>query len=385
MVHILLIEDDSNDAQMVIRLYSQGEDKPRYRITQVSSAEEALIAMSGKHNFDVVVTDNTLPDSHGVHAVANLRHAAPYLPLIIVGNTDNNRLVSAAMKLGVQDYIVKSRLESDSLKRATRYAIERQKAQNLMTLAVENTSRIQEEAELLYQQKRQLIELNRAKDEFISLSSHQLRTPATSVKQYLGMVLEGFAGKVPTHLKVFLRTAYDSNERQLTIINDLLKAAQVTSEKYALRKEKTDIGELARSVIDDYMPIVRIRKQKVSFTQPSGCTARIDSGEIRLVIANLIENASKYSPEGSAITVGVSLQKTAIKITVSDQGVGIPSADIKKIFDKFIRIDNELSDTVSGSGLGLFFVRRIVKLHGGRVKVASHLGSGSTFTVTLPI
>jgi signal transduction histidine kinase len=116
-----------------------------------------------------------------------------------------------------------------------------------------------------------------------------------------------------------------------------------------------------------------------------GCTARIDSGEIRLVIANLIENASKYSPEGSAITVGVSLQKTAIKITVSDQGVGIPSADIKKIFDKFIRIDNELSDTVSGSGLGLFFVRRIVKLHGGRVKVASHLGSGSTFTVTLPI
>jgi signal transduction histidine kinase len=391
MIHILLVEADSTVARVISDLYNHNlkTKRPKYRFTIVRTIAEALnlLSMSSTSagKYDAIISDETLPDARSIYLITNLRHAALYLPLIVIGTSDNDHLISVAMKAGIQDYLRKDHLESETLQRATRYAIERQKAQNLMTLAVENASHIQEEAKLLNQQKKQLIELNRAKDEFISLSSHQLRTPATSVKQYLGMVLEGFAGKVPAHLRVFLRTAYDSNERQLTIINDLLKAAQVTSEKYALRKEKTDVSNLIKSVLDDYMPIIRIRKQHVNYTESADCEARIDAGEIRLVLANLIENASKYSPEGTTITVTAKCRKSTIKIMMQDQGVGIPPTEVKKIFEKFIRIDNELSDTVSGSGLGLYFVRRIVRLHGGRIKVDSELGNGSTFIVTLPL
>jgi signal transduction histidine kinase len=384
MIRLLLVEADAKIAQAISELYNNGL-KPKYRIQTVTTIEQALATLSKANKYDAVIADESLPDARGVQVIASLRHVALYLPLMIIGDSDNNRLVATAMKSGVQDYLRKDHLDSETLQRATRYAIDRQKAQNLMTLALENTNRIKEEANVLSQQKKQLIELNRAKDEFISLSSHQLRTPATSVKQYLGMILEGIAGSVPAHLKVFLRTAYDSNERQLNIINDLLKAAQVASEKYVLKKEKADMAELAQVVIDDYMPIIRLRNQHINFTSKGSCIAGIDSAEVRIVLANLIENASKYSPEGTTITVVVRRQKTNIKLVVRDEGVGIPPAQLRKIFEKFIRIDNELSDTVSGSGLGLYFVRRIVKLHGGRVSVASELGHGSTFSVTLPL
>jgi PAS domain S-box-containing protein len=224
-----------------------------------------------------------------------------------------------------------------------------------------------------------------AKDEFISLASHQLRTPATGVKQYLGMLLEGYVGELSENNRIYVKTAYDSNERQLTIINDILKTAQIDSDMYELQKSKHDLAALITEVLADYEPIFSMRKQKTSLELDPNVTLDIDRKEMSLVIANIIENASKYSPEKSQIDIKTYRKGSRALIEVSDRGVGILESDLDRIFDKFTRINNTISDTVNGSGLGLYWVKRIVMLHNGTIAIKSTINSGSTFIVSLPV
>lgn len=227
-------------------------------------------------------------------------------------------------------------------------------------------------------------ELERAKDEFISLASHQLRTPATAVKQYLGMLQTGYAGALPESFVPFLNTAYSANERQLDIINDLLKTAQLESGQYTLVTEPCNIDQLIREVIEAYKPIITMRSQQVVTKSSGEGTTPVDAPELKVALSNLLENASKYSPEGSTITIASKITAHQTTITVEDQGVGIDDDNIATIFEKFTRLDNELSDTVNGSGLGLYFVKKIIGLHNGTIQVRSKEHKGSAFTVTLP-
>ena len=224
----------------------------------------------------------------------------------------------------------------------------------------------------------------KAKDEFISLASHQLRTPATGVKQYLGMLLEGYAGELVDGQKTFINTAYNSNEKQLAIINSILKTAQIDSGVYKLNKSPQNLAALMEMVLIDFQPVMLMRRQMLVCEIPEHIEVDVDGNELSIAFVNLIENASKYSPNGKQITVRATQTPQATTIRVQDEGVGIEPADQAKIFEKFTRIDNTMSDTVNGSGLGLYWVQRIITLHGGTIKVESELGKGTTFVIRLP-
>ncbi len=224
-----------------------------------------------------------------------------------------------------------------------------------------------------------------AKDEFISLASHQLRTPATGVKQYLGMVLDNFVGDIREKQRTYLQTAYDSNERQISIIQDILKTARIDSGVFKLNRVRTDVAELVTAVLADYSSIFSMRHQTINTSYDDDLYVLADPTEIRLVISNLLENASKYSPEDTCISIKVTKKKNKLYLRITDCGVGINAEDCGRIFDKFTRVDNAMSDTVSGNGLGLYWVKRIITLHGGSVIVDSVINEGSTFTVMLPI
>ncbi len=224
-----------------------------------------------------------------------------------------------------------------------------------------------------------------AKDEFISLASHQLRTPATGVKQYLGMVLDNFTGDITQQQRTYLQTAYDSNERQISIIQDILKTARIDSGVFKLQRVRTDVAELVTAVLADYSPIFSMRHQKIDTNYDDDLYILADPDEISLVISNLLENASKYSPEDTCISINVTKKKDKLYMCITDCGVGINAEDCGRIFDKFTRVSNAMSDTVSGNGLGLYWVKRIITLHGGSVEVDSVFNEGSTFTVILPV
>ena len=225
----------------------------------------------------------------------------------------------------------------------------------------------------------------KAKDEFISLASHQLRTPATGVKQYLNMLLDGYAGALDEQQQIFIRTANDSNERQLKVINSILKTAQIDSGKYSVIKKTQNLAALVKTVLTDLEPVILMRRQQVSHTIEDDLEVAVDGAELCLALSNIIENASKYSPEAKKITIKARQTKKATVITITDQGVGIDSSDHAKIFEKFTRVDNLVSDTVSGSGLGLYWTKRIVAMHGGSITVKSKLGKGTSFIITLPL
>jgi signal transduction histidine kinase len=224
----------------------------------------------------------------------------------------------------------------------------------------------------------------KAKDEFISLASHQLRTPATGVKQYLGMLLEGYAGDLSDSHRTFITTAYNSNEKQLAIINSILRTAQIDSGVYKLKKAPQNLAALVDMVLVDFQPVILMREQLIVCSIDELIEVDVDATEISVALTNIVENASKYSPNGTQITISATQTKRATRISIRDQGVGIDSVDQDKIFEKFTRIDNALSDTVNGSGLGLYWVKRIIEIHGGSIRLTSSMGKGTTFTVLLP-
>jgi PAS domain S-box-containing protein len=245
---------------------------------------------------------------------------------------------------------------------------------------------MEERMELLTEQRNALLKISKTKDEFIGLASHQLRTPATAVKQYIGLLIGEFAGPLTADQTRFLQIAYDSNERELGIINDLLKTAQIDSTEYQLGKQKSDIVAIVNDCLTHMQPTFEQKDQTVLLSSPTaGLQAAVDAREIKLVFVNLLENASKYSYPGTKIKISIAQKASSVEIKVTDKGVGINKADQQRIFDKFTRVDNELSDTVTGTGLGLYWVKQLLELHKGSVKLTSSPGKGSTFTVRLPL
>jgi signal transduction histidine kinase len=237
----------------------------------------------------------------------------------------------------------------------------------------------------LKRQNNELKQLNSAKDEFIALASHQLRTPATGVKQYIGMLLEGYMGPIPPQQRDFLQKAYDSNERQLSTINDLLQIAQIDSNKIVLHPAKVDMSALIDAVVNEQRGTANNRRQGIVVRKRGGQLAlRADELRLRMVLDNIVDNASKYSPENTTITITLHGTPEEIVVSVSDQGVGIAKDDFSKLFQKFSRIDNPRSIAVGGNGLGLYLAKRIIRAHDGHIEVTAKPQEGSTFTVRLP-
>lgn len=228
-------------------------------------------------------------------------------------------------------------------------------------------------------------EVNIAKDELLSLASHQLRTPATTVKQYVGMVLQGFAGDITQTQRNLLQSAYAGNERQLYIINEMLHVAKVDAGRITLARKKNDIVKLVKNVVKELEPEIKSAGHSLKTHYPSKpIILNIDEHMLRMAIENLLSNAIKYTPAGGKVDVSVHLKGNRVRISVSDNGVGIAAKDIPRLYTLFTRLDNNLTETVNGTGVGLYLTKHLVELHQGRVHMESEPGVGSTFTVSLP-
>lgn len=229
------------------------------------------------------------------------------------------------------------------------------------------------------------VKLERSKDEFIALASHQLRTPATSVKQYAGMLLADFAGPLTDEQKDMVKKVYENNERQLTIVNDLLRVAQIDAGKVELVFSEVLLNELLEDVLDEYSQKFQERSQEVKLIIPDKqIITSLDYERFRMALENIVDNASKYTQENKHIVVELKESKESTLIIIQDQGVGIAEEDKQRIFEKFSRLDNPLSIKVGGTGLGLYWAEKIINLHGAEILVTSEVGSGTTFTIKVP-
>ncbi len=234
-------------------------------------------------------------------------------------------------------------------------------------------------------QQQKDIEVNLAKDELLSLASHQMRTPATGVKQYLGMVLQGFAGDIDESQKTLLDKAYTSNERQLHVINQILHLAKLESGRIVLAKHTTNLNELVRDIAEEQNDDVLARGHTMKLHIPKKhIVQKVDSHMMRMAIENILSNAIKYTTEPGKITVKLSQTVNHIMISVKDSGIGIDQKEFPKIFKQFTRLYDEQTERISGTGVGLYLADQLVKLHKGSLTVQSKVGEGSEFIITLP-
>lgn len=228
--------------------------------------------------------------------------------------------------------------------------------------------------------------LDEAKDEFISMASHQLRTPLTSVKGYISMVMEGDAGKVAPEQKKLLDEAFASSQRMVYLIADLLNVSRLRTGKFEIEPSEIYLPDIIEEEIAQLKPTLSSRRLKIRFDKPSRFPKIwLDETKIRQVIMNFIDNAIYYTRSGGEITVNLISRRNSIECNVIDNGIGVPKAEQAKLFTKFFRAGNARQARPDGTGLGLYMAQRVVSAQGGAILFKSEEGKGSTFGFRFPL
>lgn len=230
-----------------------------------------------------------------------------------------------------------------------------------------------------------LKEIDEAKDEFISLVSHQLRTPLTSVKGFLSMVLEGDVGDVTKAQRSMLQQAFDSSQRMVYLIADLLNASRLRSGKFVIVNQVTNLPELVESELNQIKEAAAARQVEFIYQKPADFPkVMMDETKIRQVIMNFLDNALYYTPNGGHVAVNLRATDSSIEYTVTDNGIGVPKQEQQKLFSKLYRASNARNMRPEGTGLGLYMAKKVVVAQGGAIIFKSEEGRGSTFGFVFP-
>ncbi|MGX6977939.1 cell wall metabolism sensor histidine kinase WalK [Vagococcus elongatus] len=222
--------------------------------------------------------------------------------------------------------------------------------------------------------------------EFVSNVSHELRTPLTSMRSYLEALADG-AWENPEVAPKFINVSLEETDRMIRMISDLLELSRMDSKNQPLQKELVNLNEMFNFVIERFEMLItsnnmnyKIRKE---FTRRT-IWVEVDSDKVIQVLDNIMNNAIKYSPDGGEITCSLLETHNNVIISIADQGMGIPKRDLKRVFDRFFRVDKARSRSLGGSGLGLAISRDVIQNHGGTIWVESEEAKGSVFYISLP-
>jgi signal transduction histidine kinase len=364
--NVLLIEDNPGDADLVRLRLTEGHQQ--VRVNCVNRLSEGLASLA-RETPSLILLDLNLPDSHGADTFRRVMEHSPNVPVVVLSGQDDEVLAVKAVHHGVQDYLVKGNISSKNLERAMRYAVERQALLRSLEIA----------------QKQQLEFKNR----FLSHVSHELRTPLTCIHQYVTLVLDGLAGPVAPDQADHLRTVMKSVNQLHAMIRDLLEATRAESGKMRIEPRCIAVSELVQQAVAMLRPTAEEKKIGLEI----GLDQRLplvsaDPDRVLEVLINLLDNAIKFTPAEGAVMLQASMvdaDPTSVYLSVSDTGRGIGPEAKALIFERLYQDPESVDNNRSGLGLGLFICREIVRLHEGRIWVASELGQGSTFTFTLPV
>ncbi|HHE45860.1 MAG TPA: HAMP domain-containing histidine kinase, partial [Candidatus Moranbacteria bacterium] len=250
-----------------------------------------------------------------------------------------------------------------------------------------NNERLQMMADRLAVANDKLRKLDNAKSEFISIASHQLRTPLTAIKGFVSLLLEGSYGKISAEVKRVLNEVYTSNERLIELVEDLLNISRIESGRIEYNFEEVDLKKLCQEIMDTFVIRSKEKHLKLALDLPSDSLPEVltDRNKIREVISNLVDNALKYTPKGW-VKIKVVKIKNDVQISITDTGIGINKKEFPFLFSKFSRGKDINRINVGGTGLGLYVSRKIVEDLHGKIWVESRgENQGATCFVELPI
>jgi len=257
----------------------------------------------------------------------------------------------------------------------------------------EELARLNRELKIAY---RELQEVDKAKDEFISIASHELRSPVAVIEGYVSMILSRKLGQIPQKADLALNKIYSAARYLGSLTKDLLDISRISLGRLQIEKAKEDLVALIGKLVSQNQIRAEEKQLKLEFLKPQEKIPEvyIDADKISQVINNLITNAIKFTPEAGQIRVGLEVSEKpkpkgeALKeviVWVEDTGIGIPKEALPHIFEKFYQVEPSAQREKGGTGLGLYISKAIVEAHGGKIWVESEVGKGTKFSFSLPL
>lgn len=228
-------------------------------------------------------------------------------------------------------------------------------------------------------------EIDKMKSEFISIASHQLRSPLSNLKWLLEIMKKQEIGQINQEQQKIINLMDDSNKRLIKLVQELLNISRIEEGKIGFDLKKLDLNKIIQEVINDLLESAKQKNIKINFSKQELPQILIDQDTIRMVIQNLIDNAIKYTKSNNPIEINSKIDNNNIIVSVKDSGIGIPQKDQPKIFSKFHRSQNAKNLAVNGTGLGLYIAKQIIEKHKGKIWFNSKENQGTSFYISLPL
>ncbi|GHO43360.1 hybrid sensor histidine kinase/response regulator [Ktedonospora formicarum] len=381
---ILIVDDDAALLKALPQtLYLRMGDN--IKVDTCDAAERAL-TMIQEHDYDAIVSDIKMPGMDGLELLSRVRELRPETPTLLITGHGEYDLAIRALRGGAYDYILKP-IDRDSFVAALQRAIQAyQLRRQVMEQHIELSQHARSLEWLVQKRTSELANANEAKDKFLRIVSHELKTPLSGLKDMAQFLRNQLDHEVDTQV---LRQGFEDMEHVISrteiLVRDLLDTSMMESNMFVLHRKRVNLVSLCQRVLNEYTAggIARLASEIVA----ESIEVDVDSDRICQVLVNLLSNAHKYSGPDAPITIRLQQSGYEAMMMLEDQGMGIPEEEQKRIFEQFYRvpIGSKQSGEQQGSGLGLYIARKIMERHSGRLDVQSVQGNGSTFTCVLPV
>ncbi|MGQ9471997.1 MAG: sensor histidine kinase [Candidatus Aminicenantales bacterium] len=313
---------------------------------------------------DIALIDLKMPGLSGFDVLDRIKTVDPEIISIVITGYATVESAVEAMKKGAYDFLPKP-FTPEELRVIIRRALERRE--------------LAREAEKLRREKK-LLEEN-----FITLVSHQLRSPLVAIQQYFETILGGYAGEIPPTIKDMILRGRERLDNLLHLINDWLDLARINKNELITKFKPVSLEAMLRRQMETFKPLADENKISLSLEKGAGKDIILaDEASLEQALANLIHNAIKYNRPGGSVFLRIRQVNGKVGVDIQDTGVGIPPEHLPFIFDQFYRVPGTGQGMTKGTGLGLSIAKKIIEAHDGTIEVVSEVDKGSTFTVILP-
>ncbi|KLU05406.1 Sensory transduction histidine kinase [Rhodopirellula islandica] len=388
-IRILLLEDNSIDAEAVSRQLRKAS--PHFKFTWAETLAKAKTEL-GENEYDLIIADLSVPDSSGTQTISILREQCSQTPVIALTGLDDEKVEQAAIKAGAQDYIVKGELHGQALARTILHAIHRQVAEN-QTRKLVNELRVsqqdlKEQKQLLLEKNKKLEKLYSTSQEIVDNVSHDLRTPLTVIKDYVAIIHDGLVGEINPEQTQMLGKILGRADDLNGMVDDLLDKSKLEAGLLQLSRRAQSLDSIVQRV--QMLVANRAASKQVTLrliSEDGDISVYCDAEKMTRVITNLATNAIKFVPQGGNVTLRTkrSTNGEDAVVEVADNGPGIEASELTKIFGRFEQASHHGAKQASGVGLGLNIAQKLVALNFGRIDVASEIGNGTVFRLSIPL
>ncbi|HSX02243.1 MAG TPA: ATP-binding protein [Candidatus Saccharimonadia bacterium] len=365
---IIIVENNSIYSRTFIG------DEPRYKLTY-KDLEHINASTLVADELEPGATKSFL-EEHGLGVIIRLSTEKELVGYLFLGYKMSGEMYSG------QDLTL-----LDIVRKELAVAIENAKSyEEIAHFNATLQERIRNATHRLRTANRNLQVLDKTKDDFISMASHQLGTPLTAITGYLSMALDDDQANMTVKQREYVNYALEAAERMVSMSSDLLNVSRLSSGRFMIQRQPVDLSELAQQEVQQLRPSAERKKLELIFKQPDKPLPMlsIDESKTRQVIMNFIDNAIYYTPKGS-VTVEVRESEGAAEVLVIDSGIGVPENEKRHLFSKFYRAENAKAERPDGTGLGLYLAKRVIEDQGGSIIFKSEEGKGSIFGFALPL